>query len=491
MIKTRFKKLKAITGEKKFMFKKFFKKFRKSEDKGSALISVLGATAVIAIIAGAVTASSALNSNVIAAKLDSQQAINYAEAGIVDAVHKISTGFCTNRVEVSTSDHKDPTYDVNVYRATTDTLPAEDSNDWKFGCPSTTFASPDRWIRVESIGKWLKDGNINDATYEIQNAFFRIDPVDSSMIPQALTGSPANLRSGFSINQAPGVTGSNPTIGTTGLPTCPGNTNVLNANIVVTHTSSSYSNPTTCNINGSLSVTFTPTAGQITLNANSTTISGDICTNRKIGTSGLQNVKGSRFQDRLNCTKVSEYGYVPLLNKPIILQSNLCTNPASFKSTLSYLPANDRSILDLRNCTVAQQNAMLSSGTVLINSNTTLIVSHVLNMVNLNVSSTSNDGVLNIVAPSSTSSPNTAHCTTVSNTMILNNIKYEKGVKGMIYTSCKMSLLTGTNITGQLYAGQELGTTGNVSLTYAPSSLPYFRQKIENSSGVTTLVRIK
>src|SRR5690606_39006188 len=121
-----------------------------AKDEGSGLITILGVTMVVAIVATSVTMSAAVSTNFTYTQLNAQQASDFSDAAMADAVSMLSDDdigynacfYENNDGKVSTKN-----YNYTIYRSSGAAVPVNGVDDpqVKQGCPTDI----DNWVLIK------------------------------------------------------------------------------------------------------------------------------------------------------------------------------------------------------------------------------------------------------------------------------------------------------------------------------------------------------
>lgn len=445
------------------------------DNEGAGLVSILGVSMIVLIVAGSVTASAAISTTFTYSQLSSQQATDYAEAGLTDAIAKYESGVCQN-----SASNENSSYSYSVYRSSSSVEPPTNVNDpqTKPGCPQPE----DNWLIVKSVGK-----GINNAE-STKTGIYKIVGKDENILPHAITTSTLDTKTIETLQTANGLSSNQPSI-------------LLNGTSAFRHTflicDKNNSIDATVNINnqGLRSVDNCTINGNVKIKAalspkTTVDINGNLCTQDVLY--AVPKVKGTITRNDPNCSIVgSKYGYVPKAESITTLRSteNACRSWDGFASYMKNLEKTQDHIIDVRGCNLYRILNTTASETLEISTNITLLTNDItMNTLNIN-SKADKDVSFNFVTPSTTSSPNnstntTALCGADNNVTELN---YGTGVHGIIYTPCSITI-NNSSITGQIYAGNKV-KLDQTSLTYMPTEFTDPVDTIQDSK--TSLVRVR
>ena len=457
-----------------------------AKDEGSGLITILGVTMVVAIVATSVTMSAAVSTNFTYTQLNAQQASDFSDAAMADAVSMLSNddmGYNACFYEHNDGKVSTKNYNYTIYRSSGATVPVNGIDDpqVKQGCPTDI----DNWVLIKVDGKGRQD------TLHSETAVYKIAKFNEEYLPHALQAGKMDLNAVGSLSVAQGVLASQPTIfiddgdsnsASNPFLNCKSST-PINANIFLnnTNTEQTVNFPVAsneCHINGDVIAN-----GAINLRA-SGMYNGDVCSHSTVGSSAY--AKGTVEQNASDCGFYGTmYGYVPqpsVIEKPFTDQSRHC-RWSNIQSYLQSLEDDSHHIVDVSICSSTFGNTLpkqleLSSDITIINNNSASSS----NNLSANLTVSSKDGKnhsFNIVRPSAEANDNASNvCTT---TDYVTDVTYNKGVHGMIYTPCSLNV-DKSNLIGQIYSGNKLTMAGNSSLSYMPSALVKAVEPINHDS---------
>lgn len=450
------------------------------KDEGSGLITILGVTMVVAIVATSVTMSAAVSTNFTYSQLNAQQAADFSDAAMADAVSMLNNDdieynaclYENNDGKVSTKN-----YNYTVYRSSGTAVPVNGVDDpqVKQGCPT----SDDNWVLVKVDGKG-RNGALRSET-----AVFKIAKSNEEYMPHALQAGTMDLKAVGDLNVAQGVLASQPTIfindGDGASPISCDKTRTIKANVFFNNENKDggirdFPSVSTegCLIEGNVfgngGLTMSP------LN----TINGDVCSHKNVNDAGKA-VKGEISRNQEDCGFYGTmYGYVPqpsVIEKPFKTADDCRFWDTEIQPELEKASDKHR-VIDLTVCAPRLANNIYKQ--VSISSDITIINNSASMLSRVEVSSKDGkDHSFNIVRPSSEDSASASStCTTIDN---VTEVKFSKGVHGMIYTPCSLKI-DKSNLIGQIYSGNKLTMAGNSSLSYMPSALVNAVQPINHDS---------
>lgn len=451
------------------------KREQAGKDEGSGLITILGVTMVVGIVATSVTMSAAVSTNFTYTQLNSQQASDFSDAAMADAVSMLSNddiGYNACFYEHNDGKVSTKNYDYTVYHSSGAEVPVNGVDDPQVeqGCPT----SEDNWVLVKVDGKGRQD------TLSSETAVYEIAKSNEEYMPHALQAGKVDLKGVGDLSVAQGVSASQPTIFVN-------DGNLVEQTVYCDKNRAIKANVFFNNDNTDGSTTAFPGGstegclieGELIGNGGLTisllnTINGDVCSHKDVSDNSNA-VKGQVLRNQEDCGFYGTmYGYVPqptAIVKPYSDSTRHCRDWATVQAYLESLPDDKHHIIDLSACNVLGGTAnplkplnISADMTILIQDQgrTNLLSSTTIS------SKDGKDHVFNIVRPSTDANASSSSiCTTVDN---VDKVQFNKGVHGMIYTPCSLNV-SNSNIIGQIYSGNKLTMAGNSSLSYMPSAL--------------------
>lgn len=482
------------------LIESFFK--RERGEQGSGLMTVLGVSLVVTIAAGTITSSIVMASNFTSEKLSQQQADAAAEAGIADAVHSYQTGNCV----ASSPMHDSPKYKYNFYRSNSENYPTTSGSSGTYvGCPGEedsggTGSKADRWVMIKSTGY----GKNN--TSKSKTAVFKLEPKNMTVIPQAITANKIDIQYPFNLNAEPAVTGSTASIYTSNF-ICNVETNdssrsIINANLKY-DSGTNLAPVGNCIINGNIEANIS--SGNEDVDLNGMEINGNICANKK-----FKNIEGLKGEKRTSINvpcnyEGQRYGYVPDMSNAIKPTVKACTDWNLLKTQIESASGENNgegNIFDLTVCGSGVDKAGLrkltyddatASGSrdITVKGDISLVFDKGFLWRNSTIkSSSSKKHTVNFILPSKTASDVNSSVPSGADTSFFRDVKYDSGVSGIIYTPYSFTNYIGTEINGQVYAGETYTARGVSTIKYMPVGLPNAEKKIKDIGRAPDLIRV-
>lgn len=428
-------------------FSKLKERFKNNRsEEGGALLTLLGVGSVVAVTSLSVAGAAMFGTIITHQNLDTKQTKNAAESGISEAVSKLSNGSCD-----PTGSDTTVGYSYQVYHSSELVAPtSKDIAGLTEGCPSDS----DKWVSIKSTGQ-AKNGTSKDqfATYKWSGS--------NKILPQVITGQNVKLTTTEITGSATGLS-LRPTIfSKNGSVSCVDSVELKTKNVNIR-----TDNPTAvldCSITGDVSSNTSADLG-------AAEISGDVCS------TGLftndSKVAGETIENATSCGFLGTmYGYKPVTaSNTVTLTSEQCSSFVQFQRLIEKSYATP-TVLDATTCGPELSGILSSPDTKELNigsNSLTLITDKDTTIKNLNIKTASGPAVLSFVVPSDSSSSVSSSC--VNATLLdLENVKYQDGASGMIYSPCSVNVKS-SDISGQVYGGQSANLE-DTTIQYYPVEL--------------------
>lgn len=506
-------------------FKNIFSMKRVRDESGSGLITVIGVTMVLVVVASAITSSLIMSSTMTSSKLALQQADQASKSAINAVSQKLLQNSGVNKDSCrfnSLESTGDPKYQFNAYRSTNRSMPTVTaSGKVNVSGVSGVYAidknndeciqKADRWIIVEVIGEG------KDKTYKSEWAVFKIQPENLSVLPAAITTSQMDLRSALTLNNAPGVTGA-PNVylsdstkdSTTSFFKCVSSA-TINGNVTFDSKESfpEYNGEAmtqACTINGNLNLN---TPGTTAISMPNLNINGNVCS-KITPITKTSNISGSAYKTTSCITNGTRYGYVPDLSDAVTISASdtVCSNLDALKAKVlevSKMNNGENTFLDLKSCNSATLNSStegLNSSAIIkdftIDGNVTLVFSDYFRLRNATITALGENQNMNFVVPSKVA--DASDSTSTGTSSYFYNSQYVGGASGVIYTPHTFQTYSAsksttypiypTTINGQIYAGVQYMASTPTIINYTPVGLPDAEKKIADIDKAPDLVRV-
>jgi len=463
----------------------FKKRLAQRNEDGAGLITILGVSMVVLIVAASVTTSAAVSTTFTYSQLQSQQASEHADTGLTEAIATLSSGDKCINAKAPTDDEP---YGYNIYYSISKEKPSTTNTEdgtYERGCPIEGIS---QWILIESYGEG------RNQTLTTKQAVFEVAGIGGNVLPHAMTAGIMNFQKIGELNTANGLTSNQPSL------------YVSNPNANSILCSSSPENPVKadfywnndiirwfdCSVEGNVKV-----ASGLSVRDSANIIKGDVCSPLHINDTGNK-VQGEKIRNNPDCGFYGgRYGYQvkPEAVDLKVTKTSECNN--SLAIVQNYINNNPgKKIIDLTQCS-SNWNSQMNKE-LIVNDDTTILFNRI-SISNLKINSTSNKNVtVNLVTPSGTADANDSTCTSGTTTPEnFSRSSYGAGVHGMVYTPCNLDI-DSSHITGQIYSGGTLRMTNsdntgaykNTTLTYMPSALPDAVVNIQDSDKKSELIRV-
>lgn len=501
---------------------------RSSDDRGSAIIGVLGVMGVTSVIALTITSMSLHAVGYTTSTRASVQAEAAAEAGIDFAAANLATSVCQSQYSSST----EPIFSVTVSYSTLQTSPGDTDTSWVSGCPTSTSAQR---LKLVSTG-WAStlgvagnsSGNVRkvEAIYPYTPtpppyaiipsgaaiyAFAQVDPtINNLTITQASATRPSlQYLSGSATCTSGTIIVGDVILGGGGLAVTSGCT--INGDLWTSGTVSIQSGEVTGNVNaaGVLSGTSVSlatsaiidgnvfAAGPVTIGGK---VGGNVVAGPSVGTSTFSSsssiggsvisagtvsaapgaIKGTITTNQSGIVTPTipvvppwvDYAYSPsdwktAAGAPYAVLTMTACDASTLSNSLNTVQNSTTPIiLDTRVCGVATD---LRSYNLVLTSDT-VVIANGFNLGSNNIQATSApDKRLWLIIPDTVPDKQPT-CPTGSYAKITNHVQVGPHVGAIIYSPCAISN-AGDVWTGQMYASS-VGSSASFTLNFLPIGLP-------------------
>lgn len=458
---------------------------RKRTEEGAGSISLMVASLAVTIMAGMVLTSATLSLSTTYDQLSQRQADAAVDFALNEAINKFNAGAC-----FSVSGTKGNEWRWQIFKTKNEKMPMSNKEPDVFpGCPTYE----DKWVLIVATANGRDNASSKKiAVYKTHgyasgtNLENITGETASSSVPQAITGKKVVLSNNKKIEQATGVTGSNGSmyVGSEGL-SCVDSEMKINI-----HSSNTVNNQITrCSIYGDVN---TNGSGQSYFSTSP--LYGDLCSTVSVTSQSAPMIKGNLKNADASCAskvKGTFYGYLPDPRDGVKFTGTQCSSWGTMRAKIMEM-RGDENMADLRGCTAAQINSTLNTSggkTIPLQGNVTVLLNEGASAQNITISSA--DGkpyTLSFATPSTLSSVSESKCGVTGSTNTYNNIKYDSGTSGMLYSACSLTVNNST-INGQVYAGETL-TMSSSSLNYSWVDLPYAFRTVKDIGRGKELIRV-
>lgn len=434
-------------------------RLRSRNEKGYALLTALGVTLVIGVIASTLAASTAFGASFIERTTSQEQAKDQAISQQNAIVADILTKGCSS---TTLAKWPDAIYSSSAAVAPQKVFKDESKESSLLetgvsaGCPEAT----DKWLLVRAQGVSTSGlEKVRDI------AVFKWEKLDSGVIPQVLTAGGTVYLNATSVSRAAGVYGPS-VISAGGRFECYSTLDgMVDASVKSTGSASQTTTMSNCTLKGSLK-----TGASVKLT--SSNIIGDACWLSTGSTATADQVKGTITANTKGCsTPGVGYGYVPDKGADIVASGSTCTL-SGLVSTIETLA--DPTVVDISSCGTELEgqlaNASVEKKFSVKSSIVLLVGNNDFKNVDI-VNAASTPSRLSFVRPASAQSQDAVACSGSITTRFYTDIQYAPGTSGIIYNPCTVYVQSST-IRGQIYAGANILMLGNSEIIYQPVPLP-------------------